>query len=492
MATGQCCKSKLNSIIINQRSGQKNHYMQNRKVVKIGGSNLKQIKDIQRIAEIITAYEQAPVVVVSAFYGVTDKLISCLNEIHTKQAVVKELMDFLYQLKLEYVLELITDEKLRETTFSKIQKLLNDLSGYLWQVAENKHSTPVDRDYVLSYGERLSATIICGTIQTITTKCKLAFPEFIGLITDNVSGNASVDLMESKSNLQDLFDNESIHIIPGFYGVSKQGLIRLLGRGGTDYSAAAIAYCIEASSLDIWKDVDGFMTGDPKHVEEPIQVNHLSYLEAAELAYFGAGILHPRTVEPLQLSKIPIRIFNVYKDNATSLPQTIIDEQISIFPKVIKSLTFENQIGILCIKGPGVGFIPGILSEITKILYNHSINISSVITSQISINLLIGHDEIDEAKRLIESLDLHAVTEIHVQKDVSLIAVVGNGMTKAPGVAAKVFTAIAEEGINILLSSLGASDVVTFIVDKNDTKRAISKLHEALFKEPVVAARATA
>lgn len=467
--------------------------MQNRKVVKIGGSNLKQIKDIQRIANIITSYEQAPVVVVSAFYGVTDKLIACLNEIHSKPNGVKELIDYLYQLKLEYVIELISDETLRETTFNKIKKLINDLSVYLQQVAENKQLNPTDKDYILSYGERLSATVICGAIQTISSNCKLAFPEFIGLITDNVSGNASVDLKESKTNLIDLFDNESIHIIPGFYGVSKQGLIRLLGRGGTDYSAAAIAYCIKASALDIWKDVDGFMTGDPKHVSDPSQVNHLSYLEAAELAYFGAGILHPRTVEPLQILNIPIRIFNVYKDNANSLPQTIIDQQISIFPKVIKSLTFENQIGILCIKGPGVGFIPGILSEITKILYNHSINISSVITSQISINLLIGHDEIDEARRLIESLDLHAVTGILVRKDVSLIAVVGNGMTTSPGVAAKVFTAIAEEGINILLSSLGASDVVTyFIVEKTDTKRAISKLHEALFKEPVVAVRAIA
>ncbi|MDF1546677.1 MAG: aspartate kinase, partial [Bacteroidales bacterium] len=321
--------------------------MQNRKVVKIGGSNLKQIKDIQRIANIITSYEQAPVVVVSAFYGVTDKLITCLNEIHLKSNGVKELTDYLYQLKLEYVLELISDEKLRESTFNKIKNLISDLSVCLEQITENKQTNPTSRDEILSYGERLSATVICGVIQTITPKCKLAFPEFIGLITDNVSGNASVDLKESKSNLIELFDNESIHIIPGFYGVSKHGLIRLLGRGGTDYSAAAIAYCIKASALDIWKDVDGFMTGDPKHVSEPSQVNHLSYLEAAELAYFGAGILHPRTVEPLQILNIPIRIFNVYKDNANSLPQTIIDQQISIFPKVIKSLTFENQIGIL-------------------------------------------------------------------------------------------------------------------------------------------------
>ncbi len=466
--------------------------MQNRKVIKIGGSNLKQIEDVRRIAQIITSYEKAPVVVVSAFYGVTDRIIHCLNSLYIENTV-ENLISELRSLKFEYLLELISNERLRDETFSKINELLNELNRYLKQLVLNKKFVASDKDYVLSYGERLSATVITSVIQEFSCRCKIAFPEHIGLITDNVAGNASVDLETSKDNLKGLFDLNTIYVIPGFYGISNQGLIRLLGRGGTDYSAAAVAYCINASTLDIWKDVDGFMTGDPKHVSDPTQVNHLSYLEAAELAYFGAGILHPRTVEPLQKVKIPICIFNVNKDTASSLPQTIIDEEISVFPKVIKSLTFENQIGILCIKGPGVGFIPGILSEITKILYNHSINISSVITSQISINLLISYDEINEAQQLIKSLDLHAVTEIVINKEVSLIAVVGNGMTKAPGVAAKVFTAIAEEGINILLSSLGASDVVTyFIVDKRDRERAISKLHDALFNEEQIAARAIA
>ena len=466
--------------------------MQNRKVVKIGGSNLKKISDVRRIVEIITSYNKAPVVVVSAFYGVTDKIIKCLNTLFSENKV-DDLINELRQLKFEYLLELISDENLRNATFNRVTDLLDELSIYLKQIVKNKKLLDPEGDFVLSYGERLSATVINAVIKELKVKCQIAFPEHIGLVTDDLACNASVDLQQSKDNLVNLFESDIIYVIPGFYGVSKQGLIRLLGRGGTDYSAAAIAYCINASTLDIWKDVDGFMTGDPKHVTGPSQVNHLSYLEAAELAYFGAGILHPRTVEPLQQVKIPICIFNVHKDGANSLPQTIIDEEISIFPKVIKSLTFENQIGILCIKGPGVGFIPGILSEITNILYKHSINISSVITSQISINLLISFDEIDRAKQLIESLDLHAVTEIVLNKDVSLIAVVGNGMTKAPGVAAKVFSAIAEEGINILLSSLGASDVVTyFIVDKNDRERAISKLHDALFNDEEVAARVLA
>ena len=458
--------------------------MQNRKVIKIGGSNLKQIGDIKRIAKIIAGYDKPPIVVVSAFYGITDKIIRCINNVKNNSEKENGLITYLTQLKFEYLLDLIEDEVLRNVTFEKVKELLNELANFLKKFRHVKSSGKLDSDFALSYGERLSAIVINATVTSLGKKCEIAFPEKIGLITDNVAGNASVDLEKSKKSMQNFFEEDTIYVVPGFYGISQQGLIRLLGRGGTDYSAAAISYCINASALDIWKDVDGFMTGDPKYVNDPSQVNHLSYLEAAELAYFGAGILHPRTVEPLQQSKIPICIFNVYKDGANSLPQTIIDEEVTVFPKVIKSLTFENQIGILCIKGPGVGFIPGILSEITKTLYHHSINISSVITSQISINLLISYDEIDEAKQLIKAINLHTVTEIIVKKDVSLVAVVGNGMTKAAGVAAKVFSAIAEEGINVLLSSLGASDVVTyFIVDKKDRERAICKLHDALFNE---------
>jgi len=467
--------------------------MKNRRVVKVGGSNLKEIKDVKKISEIICDYEQAPIVVVSAFYGVTDKLIACLDQMHFNSNKIIESIKYLHELKLEYVIDLIPEENIRNLVFIDLKNRLDDLGAFLNHLLGKTNIKPFERDYVLSYGERLSAIVIWGTIKSIKRDCELLLPENIGLITDDVFGNASVNLKLSKENLENRFNLDSIYIVPGFYGVSPYGKINLLGRGGTDYSAAAIAYCIKASALDIWKDVDGFMTGDPKHVDEPKQVNHLSYLEAAELAYFGAGILHPRTVEPLQLVNIPIRIFNVFKDHALSEPQTIIDQNISVFPQVIKSLTFENKIGILSVKGPGVGFIPGILSGITKVLSDHSINISSVITSQISINLLIGIDEIDEAKSLLESIDIHAITDISVNKEVSMIAVVGNGMTKIPGVAAKVFTAIAQEGINILLSSLGASDVVTyFIVDKHNTKRAISKLHKALFNNEVIEKEAVA
>jgi bifunctional aspartokinase / homoserine dehydrogenase 1 len=460
--------------------------MENRKVIKIGGSNLKEIKDIRKMRDVVCQYPKAPVVVVSAFYGVTDRLISCLNEMIEAPEKIDGLIGYLNELKHLYAIDLIKDEDIRDKVFGQVKENLSKLKEYLCKRKNNGFVNAQDKDYVLSFGERLSSIIIWGAIKSSNEKCRLAFPEHMGLITDNVFGNASVDLEKSKNNLKAYFDPDYIYVVPGFYGVSLDGKVNLLGRGGTDYSAASLAFCIEASTLDIWKDVDGFMTGDPKHIREPQQVCHLSYPEAAELAYFGAGILHPRTVEPLSITNIPIRLFNSCKDDAFSEPQTIIDQHLSFFPDVVKSLTFENKIAILNVKGPGVGFIPGILSAITKALSENSINISSVITSQISINLLIGIDDIDKAKELVKNLEIHAVTDVSVRKGISLVAVVGNGMTQRAGIAARIFAAIASENINIILSSLGASDVVTyFIIDKNDTGRAIKKLHDELFKEPV-------
>lgn len=458
--------------------------MENRKVIKIGGSNLRKKEDILRICEIVINYKTKPVIVVSAFYGITDKLVSMIEIAKSDKQKVQKILSEIGELKQDYILDLISNEDTRLYVWHKIKTLLTELNEHLNFDDKSAIENDNKRDLILSYGERMSSLIIWGSIKCLNINCNLAYPESIGLITDEIAGNASVDLKQSRENLQHGFDENSIYVVPGFYGISKSGKIRLLGRGGTDYSAAAIAYCIQASSLDIWKDVDGFMTCDPRHVSKPNQISHLSYSEAAELAYFGAGILHPRTVEPLQLLNIPARIFNIYKDHADSKPQTIIDRQISIYPRVIKSLTFENQIGILTIKGPGVGYIPGILSEITKVLSDNSINISSVITSQISINLLIKNFEIDKAKQLIDTLDIHVITNISINKDVALIAVVGNGMTTFSGIAAKVFSVIAAEGINVLLSSLGASEVVSyFIVHKHDRETAIEKLHEALFEE---------
>jgi len=165
----------------------------------------------------------------------------------------------------------------------------------------------------MSFGERLSAAIMTSLLQDRGVGCEEVTPEDMQLITDGEFGNAEVDFSASNETVKNRLLGEKTAIVPGFYGVSKEGKVTLFGRGGSDYTAASIASCIGAESLDIWKDVDGFRTADPKLVTDTHGIHQLTYTEAAELAYFGAKILHPRTVEPLMAQRIPIRIFNIAK-----------------------------------------------------------------------------------------------------------------------------------------------------------------------------------
>jgi len=457
--------------------------MHKRNVVKIGGSILRNAQSSKQIVEIVKKYRQAPVLVVSAFYGVTDKIKQGLEKLFTEEDMVNGLYNHLYQLKSEIIIEAIDNETVRNETFAEVKEQLNELRQYLQGIFYIRHIPEKAGDFILSFGEKLSAIVLNGIFKDKGIESSVVFPEKVGLQTDGIFGNASIDLEASEKQIKKHFADNQVYVVPGFYGVSAKNEITLLGRGGTDYSAAAFAYCLQADSLDIWKDVDGFMSGDPKHVENPKPIKHLTYSEAAELAYFGAGILHPRTVEPVRLSNIPIRINNITESDADN-PRTVIDGNISVHPEIAKSVTVENNTGILTLRGPGVGYIPGILSEITKTLNIHNININSVITSQIAINLLIDKDLIDSAKELIDNLGLQMLTNVLVKKNVSLIAVVGNGMTEAYGVAARIFSALSDEGINIKLSSIGASDVVTYLlINEKDTKRALHKLHGSLFKE---------
>ncbi len=452
-------------------------------VLKIGGSVLRNQDSVQKIINILKSYEQKPVIVVSAFLGITDKLKESLENLLNEESSLNRIFEEILHLKSSIIIELIDDDKIRQNTLDELNKELRNLRQYLQGIYYIRYIPEKAYDYVLSFGEKLSVILLKGVFADKNIVSEIVYPEKAGLLTDGIFGNASIDLIAAKKQVPINFTKDIVYLVPGFYGVSKKSELTLLGRGGTDYSAAAFAYCLDAKSLDIWKDVNGFMSGDPKHINNPQRIKHLTYSEAAELAYFGAGILHPRTVEPVRLANIPIRLFNINNaDKKTA--QTIIDNNISIHPEISKSVTVDRNTGILKLQGPGVGYIPGILSEITKELHLHNININSVITSQIAINLLIDKDIIDKAHQLISKLNLQVLTNIIVKKDVSLIAVVGNGMTEAYGVAARILSAVSEHGINIQLSSIGASNAVTYlIVDEKDTNKALTEIHYTLFEK---------
>lgn len=453
-------------------------------VVKFGGSNLKDKKDVTRIIKIVENYGERLIIVVSAFYGVTNYLESSLASLKEGEDISKSVYLYLQALKKDAIDYHITDEALRSKTYSEIENCLEELSNLLKGIYLTADASSALCDYVLSYGEKLSAIFLTHVLKQHQMNVSIAYPEKFGLITDGVFTNASVDFKQSKESLLDYFSENKIYVVPGFYGVSREGKITLLGRGGSDYSAAAIAKCVEADSLDVWKDVEGFLTTDPRVVSHTKNIKYLSYVEAAELAYFGAKILHPRCVEPLIEPSIPLRLFHIYGASDDSNPLTIIGENFSVTDTVVKSITHSSEFGILKLKGPGVGSKPGILSVVTTALSNAGININSVITSQISINILLNKRDLNKARELVDISKLPSVMEIVTLDDVATIAAIGEGLVDNYGVAARIFSSLADQKINVRMSCSCASPVVSyFIVSEKDRAAAIRAMHKSLFEE---------
>lgn len=239
------------------------------------------------------------------------------------------------------------------------------------------------------------------------------------------------------------------------------------------------AHALDADSLIIWKDIDGFMTSDPSLVKNARKIDQLNYYEAAELSYFGAHILHPRTVEPLVEEDIPIYVKNLSKPD---MQGSKISSASPTKEEVIKSVTHNKDISVLRIFGAGVGYKPGIISKIGEDLADMGINIYSIITSQTCINLLLDKKDSKKSHRCIEKLAGDVIERVDLKDDIALIAVVGEGILTTKGLAAKVFSSVADEGINVEMVSGGASKVAYYlIVKERDVEKALRAIHAEFF-----------
>jgi aspartate kinase/aspartokinase/homoserine dehydrogenase 1 len=451
-------------------------------VAKFGGSNLKKKEDILKLVKVIKAYNRPMVIVVSAFYGITNHLINAMSEVQKDEAQIKNITHFLLELKKEAINENFEDKNWAKKTLALVETRLKELERYLTGIHYIGETPEFVEDVVLSYGERLSSLVLSSILQSHGINAEEALPEEMPLITDGEFGNATVNYKKAEAGVKHRLKEDKIYIVPGFYGISESGKTTLLGRGGSDYSAAALARCLDAESLDVWKDVDGFMSADPKLVNKPVRITDLSYTEAAELSYFGAGILHPRTVEPLRKVKIPIRILNIDTFTHSIDPGTLIHNNENITNEIIKSVTYSNDFCILTLKGAGVGMKKGVLAKTTNALDKAGINIKSVITSQIAINLLLSVSDLKRAYQLIYDLQLPTVTELQSIENLTTIAAVGEGILEKPGVAGRMFMALANKNINVRMIASGASPVATyFVVSASDKDASVKAIHSEFF-----------
>lgn len=451
-------------------------------VVKFGGSNLKSPADIERSARVAAAYQTPLVVVVSAFSGVTDALIRGIDEAILSENAPDSLCSYLKEIH-ETALKLhIESEAERNLVRAVLQERLEQLKKLLIGIHYIGAVPDFTRDQIISTGERLSAPIVAAVLRKAGLPAREILPETMGLLTDGAFGNAAADLSACAQRLPSILTPDITPVIPGFYGLTREGKIAIFGRGGSDYTAAVIARSIHAESLDLWKDVDGFLSGDPRIIPDSRTIPFVSYEEAAELSYFGAKVLHPRTVEPLEQDQIPIRVMNVEQFDETIKPYTLVGPAKQGKPS-LKSVAATEDIGIVRLEGPGVGSRPGILARATAGLDAAGINISSVITSQTSINLLFRKKDLSRSLAVLRSESVPSVVAVEHFEDIAIIAAVGDGLRHTPGLASQVFGALAEGGINVLLTQAGASPVAMYvIVKKEDKAKALRAIHETIHR----------
>jgi aspartate kinase/aspartokinase/homoserine dehydrogenase 1 len=458
-------------------------------VVKFGGSNLRTPEDIQKIVAVVRLYDKPLVVVVSAFYGITNALIDCVRQARGSAGAgdsAAGLTARLRELKSRIVEDNIASAERQAEVMNAIGGRLDQLERYLLGIHYIGDVPEFVNDIVLSYGERLSSLVLAEVLRDSGIDAEEVLPEDMGLVTDGEYGNAACDFTSSEPRVSARLAAGKVFVAPGFYGVSPQGKPTLFGRGGSDYSAAAIARCVGADALDVWKDVDGFLSSDPGQVDRPVLIRHLNYLEAAELSYFGAKILHPRTVEPLFDRNIPIRIMNIKRLGRGLVPFTTIDGLRTVTEGIVKSVTSSDDIGILKLHGPGVGFKRGILARVTGALDDLGINIKSVLTAQTAIDLLLSRSDLAAAFHAVREHHLPGVVDVTCIEDISIVAVVGDGVLDpagyGTGIAARALSAVVNAGIRVALAGAGASEVAMYlIVGQADRAKAIRILHDCFF-----------
>ena len=453
------------------------------KVMKFGGACLKNYENFLQVAEIIASEKARPFVVVSAVYGITNVL---LESVHNAQQSEKNISRAIWNIKDKHwaiVKKTIKYGDARQEIFKKMETMIKKVERLLFGISYTGEITPPVRSHILSYGERLSALILSAVLSSKGMESKPMEGDKIGMVTDGNLENATVILNEFRKNfrpaVESVLKNKIIPVITGFFGCTPEGKISTFGRNGSDYSAAAIAFAIHASELEIWKDVDGFMSADPKLVKNAHKIERLSYYEAAELSYFGAKILHPRTLEPLLGMDISIRIKNLFDPESPGteiLPEGYEKEDI------IKSVTYNREIAMIRIHGPGVGYKPGIIARIGHLLSAIGINIYSILTSQTCINLLVDKKDSRRSYEALKETRGGVIEEINLEKDITLIAVVGEGLLKKRGLAARIFSAVSKENVNVEMISTGASEVASyFIINSDDTEKIIHALHREFF-----------
>lgn len=452
--------------------------------MKIGGGILRDKDCFDQVVSVIRAKSSefdSTIVVISALHGVTDFLIQSSSEAFSGRKSVKEMISELKSKHFHY-LSMVSCPQVRLSAENSLAEKLGLLKQFLTGVYYLKELSPRSKDLIQSFGERLSPIILEAFLNDAGIDAQFLDAEEAGIKSRGPFENAIVDYETTRSNLLSSSDGilgKKVLLLPGYYGIDNNGDAKTFGRGGTDYSAGFIAGMFDAK-LEIWKDVSGFMTADPKIVDSARQIATLSYSEAEELGYLGAKILHPKTIAPLRERHLDAEIKNLFKPEKKG---TLISSQRDLSNGAVKSVATTKDVAILTVSSTTMfnGF--GFAAMIFSVLATAGIPVDLIATSQTAISVSLKASDLENATVALGAANTESLYEVTSKTNLAMLGVVGEGMRETCGVAGRLFSVLGEQGINIELISQGASEInISLIVKSEQLNQALHAVHGEFIK----------
>ena len=461
-------------------------------VLKFGGSSVKNAENIKKVIAVLKnkTADNKTIVVVSALGGITDLLLQCSQVASEGQENYQSFLIEIEQRHLQTVRDLIPINN-QSSLLSFVKTQCNEIEDICNGIFLLKELSSRTKDRIVSYGELLSSKIIAAALQSENIQTLWTDSRAL-IVTNSDFGNALVNFSQTNHNIAKyLKGNDSkIYLVPGFIASNEEGVHTTLGRGGSDYTAAIFAAAANATVLEIWTDVSGMMTADPRLVPNARIIPQISYQEAMELSHFGAKVIYPPTIQPVMSQGIPVWIKNTF---APEDDGTIIQQKVTESSSSITGISSISSIALLSLEGSGMVGIPGFSKRLFEALASKKINVILITQSSSEHSICVGIDEKNAAaaKQIIDEIfayeiEIKKVEPLIVEKNLSIIALVGDRMKNHTGISGKFFSALGRNGVNIRAIAQGSSERnITAVISNTDVKKSTNTIHEVFFEKEI-------
>ncbi|MBS1915192.1 MAG: bifunctional aspartate kinase/homoserine dehydrogenase I [Bacteroidetes bacterium] len=458
-------------------------------VLKFGGTSVANAENINKVTGIVkqALAKNRTIAVVSALGGITDLLLQSGTLAASGDESYKEKLQLIEQRHIETVKALLPLTQ-QSSILSLVKKSCNeieDICNGVFLLSELSWRT---KDKIVSYGELLSSQIISAQLKAIGIDNEWKDSREL-ITTDSQFGNALVDFETTNKKIKSFVDHSkhNLFIVPGFISSDPSGITTTLGRGGSDYTAAIMAAATDANVLEIWTDVSGMMTADPRLVSNARVIPHISYQEAMELSHFGAKVIYPPTIQPVNKKNIPVWIKNTFAPEDTG---TLIETVSSKNGNSVRGISSINKIVLLSLEGSGMIGIPGFSKRLFEALSSEKINVILITQSSSEHSICVAVDETNaqKAKQVVDAafdheIKMNQVEPLIIEKDLAIIALVGDNMKSHPGISGKMFGALGRNGVNVRAIAQGSSERnISAVISVTDVKKAVNVLHEEFFE----------